>query len=194
MKKISVFTLSTFLVAVALLIGVSNYHVARANPLVSATPVKTASATTSLSFMTPGTGTTTLTYDTFAVGGAIISTTKATYAALLTQFTATSTASAVNINIEYSDDGVDWYQDGGTSYNYSTTSKPYDLSQAASFRLNYASSTAGLGAIPASSTPATRLVILNTPLRYLRAIYTIPIGASNGAVWAQIVPTKERSE
>lgn len=164
----------------------------KANPYVSATPVRTATATTTVTYMTPGTATTTLTYDTFLVGTNTIATTKASYATLLIQFAGSSTASVLRTNIEYSDDGIDWYQDGGTSFNFATSTKPYDIGQVAFFNYAFSSTTAGLGA--AINATSTRAVILNTPLRYTRAIFTLPIGSLNGAVWAQIVPTKERSE
>ncbi len=187
-KSISLITLSIITIVVVF----TNSNIVKANPYVSATPIRTATATTTVTYMTAGTATTTLTYDTFLVGSNTIATTKASYAALLIQFTGSSTASTLRTNIEYSDDGIDWYQDGGSSFNFSTTTKPYDIGQVAFFSYNFSSTTAGLGA--GNATTSTRAVLLNTPLRFTRAVFTLPSGSLNGAVWATIIPTKERSE
>lgn len=181
------------LALIALSIIIAGVQTARANPYVSATGISTAPATTTVNYMTPGTATTTLTYDAFLVGTQTISTTKASYAALLVQFAGSSSPNSVlRANVEYSDDAVDWYQDGGSTFNFSTTTKPYDISQAAYFNYVFSSTTAGLAATPNAT--STRAVILNTPLRYTRVVFSLPIGSQNGAVWARIVPTKERSE
>lgn len=175
----------------AVVLGLSVFGVARANPLFFAVTTQTATATTSPSYMTAGTATTTLTLDTYSSGNS-----RAAYSAtLLIQLAASSTATTLRTNIEYSQDGVDWYQDGGSLFpNFATTSKPFDIGQVNQFSLTYASSTAGLGAVPASQATTTRAVKINTPTRYVRAVFTLPTGSAAGAVWAQFVPIKEVAE
>ena len=186
--KLVTATLSIAIIAVVVCV-----NVVKANPIFFSTPISTATATTSPTWITAGTATTTLTYDSFLPNGS--ATTGAYQAALLYQLVATSTLPAMNINFEFSDDGIDWYQNGGTAtFTFATSSKPYDLSQVLQFRHNFASSTAGLGAITPTSATTTRIVVFPTPLRFSRAIFTVPTGSGQVAVWARIVPIKERAE
>ncbi len=82
-----------------------------ANPSGFANATSTAVATTTLKYMTPGTGTsTTPVYDAYAQTFAGGSTSKADAAGLLVQFTASSSVSVLSANVEYSQDGIDWYR------------------------------------------------------------------------------------
>src|SRR4051812_48178680 len=86
--------------------------VAFANPSSFANGVTTGSAaSTSPAYMTPGTGTsTTPVFDAYAQTVAGGQTSKADYAGLLMQFSASSTVSKLIGNVEYSQDNVDWYR------------------------------------------------------------------------------------
>lgn len=162
---------------------------AEANPLSPTFSVSTATATTSPAYLTPGTGTTTLTYDSYIPSGAGVNTIS-NFASLLIQYNGSSTVSRLNVDIEYSDDGIDWYQDGGTlANNYSTTTKPFDITTVNQFSWLAASST--LGRTTTSSATSTRIITIRTPVRYTRAVFTAPIGTGSGAIWAKMSPAKE---
>ncbi len=177
------------------------------NPLSFLAPLATNTATTSPTYMTAGTATTTICYDSFsATGSCTAVATGATgrplssdRVALLVQMVASSTLTPLiqlRVNTEYSQDGIDWYQDGGTAQNnFATTTKPFDISQVPQYNLNFASSTAGLGAVPAGVTTATttRIIVLTTPTRFVRAIFTVPIGSGASNVWAQLVPSRQQN-
>jgi len=143
----------------------------------------TATATTTVAYMTPGTGTTTLSYDSFQ-GGQYRSTDKSV---MLIQFTASSTLGILNWRYEYSVDGVDWY---GDSLNVSTSTSvqsAFNVAPFTTYTWTYASSTLGTSV----SGTAFKAVTVPTPTRYFRAVFTDPIGAGNASVWAQFVPQRE---
>lgn len=144
-----------------------------ANPGYFVPTVQTATATTSISYMTPGTATTTLQYDTYNTGNNYAT----NYATLLARFAASSTPTFA-INLEYSQDGIDWY--GNTLFNNSTTTAAYSLNVTNSYTFSPA----------ASST--LRAIKIDTPTRFVRA--NLSVAGSNGGVWAQFVPNKERPE
>lgn len=188
MKKIKRIISGTILSLLAL--GVFA-PVASANPssFLTACQVQTAAATSTISLMTPNTATTTLTFDSYCSG----STFKTDQASLLAYFNASSTASIVNINVEYSQNNSDWFQDAITSYSAST-SQALSPNTITAYTWKFASSTAGLGALPVTNNFTPRIFNLLTPTRYTRVIFSVPIGASNGGVWAQIVPVKQVAE
>lgn len=167
------------------------FAVVRANPLQFVPTVQTATATTSPSYMTSGKATSTLVFDSYAVGQI-----KATdQAVLFLSLSASSTSTIFNTDIEYSQDNIDWYQDGGTFENgFATTTKPFNLSQVNEYAWQFSSSTAGLPAPSASNATSTRALYIKTPTRYVRAVFTLPAGSTAGAVWAQWVPSRQVSE
>lgn len=133
----------------------------------------TAAATTTLSYIGIGTGTTTLAYDSMFTGS--------DSAVLLTQFTASSTSSVLNIGVEYSQDGIDWYSDDLlTSLNSTTT--PIKSIQVAN---TYSWTAAG-------TARTSKAIEIPTPTRYMRATYSMT-GAA-GAVWGSIVSKKQQPE
>ena len=171
---------------------------ALANPSTLLPTAMTAAATTTPSFMTPGTGTTTLAYDAYAAvnGNQNLAVDKA---ALEIQFTASSTLSVLQWNYEYADrmDGVDctaagtncnWYSENLNLYSLATTSpSTIDASSYNIYSWKYASSTLG------SSQPATALKILfvPTPTRFFRVRFYVPAGSGNVSVWAKFIPLRE---
>lgn len=145
-------------------------------------------ATSTIVYMTPGTATTTLTYDSYPSG---VSATNG--AALFLQVTASSTATKYLINEEYSQDGIDWYQGTFSSLNgYATTTIPTNISQIPQWIWTYASSTPGLGAVTASVNTDARMIHIQTPTRFIRVIITMT--GANGAIWAQLVPQKTQPQ
>lgn len=152
----------------------------------------TSLASSSVAFLSAGNGTSTISVDSYIIGVP----TPQLRAALLIQYAATSTKPSLSINIQYSQDNIDWYQDSGSAENaFATSSRPFDLSQPSQFLWNFASSTQNLGALTAgNSATSTRIITLQTPTRYTRAIFTVPSGAGAGAVWAQWIPLKEENK
>lgn len=175
--------------------GILFVPAAHANPLQFKPTVQTASASSTPAgafqgnFMTPGTATSSLAFDSYAAGQPFVT----DQAALLLQFVSSSTASQVNINLEYSQDGVDWYQDGGTFENaFATSTKPFNLAQVNQYILPSSTSTVpGLGLPSATGATTTRAILVKTPTRFVRAVFSIPGGFGNGAIWSQWVPSRQ---
>jgi hypothetical protein len=185
MKKYIALLITIIIVAIAI-------PVVRANPLYFPTTVVTATATTSVSYLSAGTGTTTLTVNVYGQTSATNpgTNTGLNFGTLLVQFAGSSTASVLRIAPEYSQDNVDWYQDGGVQAgNWATSTKPFDVSQANFFQFAFSStSPAGSAVVGATSTRAFKV---NVPTHFVRFVFTIPTGAMAGAVWAQFIPLKE---
>lgn len=170
-----------------------------ANPSYFTPTVQTSTATTTPTFMTPGTATSTLVHDSYNSGNP----TKSNQIALLTQFTASSTAAVLAINLEYSQGAAgfdctvtptacDWYQDVLLDNNSrSTTTQAANITPTNSYTWTFASSTVGGGAVNATTGGrATRAMVITSPTRYTRFVYTLT--GANAAIWGQIVPIKER--
>ncbi len=189
MKKLILIISAFAIVAVTVIAGITKS--AQANPLFFPVTAQTSSATSSPTYMTAGNSTTTLTYDTYTSGN----TTGAASAALLLQLVASSTSSILDTNLEYSQDGVDWYQDAGMfNPSFSTTTKPFDISIVNKYRYIWNGTQSGLPAVVLTTGTTTRAIALRTPMRYVRAVFTLPADSAAGAVWAQFVPIKERAE
>lgn len=179
-------------IAVAMLItAFLLVSVVEANPLRFGTSSKSATATTTATYISAGNATTTHAYDAYAQPSGFA----LDQAMLLFQHSASSTLSKVRVNIEYSQDGIDWYQDGGTSANgYATTSKPYNLTQVMQYENAFASTTAGLGAPAANAATTTRALLVKTYTRFVRAVFTVPTGDGAAAIWSEWVPVRQTSE
>ena len=182
------------LVLVVLALGVTAY----ANPFYTGTKARSAAATSTLTYMTAGTGTSTSpVYDSYEVNGTNQTNggnlTLPNSVALLVQGKASSTATAFNIQCEFADDltnGGDWYQ----NEMIASTSNPLAIAQPAAFLLNYASTTVGgVIAVAGANNTFSKLMECPAPLRYVRAVITIPPGALNGGIWASFVPKKQRN-
>lgn len=180
MKKII-----AFIGAVLVTLGLAS--VAHANPSYFVPTVQSAPATTTVNYMTSGTATTTLpVYDSFNSG----STYKTDFAVLLEQFIGSSTSSVLNTNIEYSQDGVDWYQDG--IIQNATTTQPVNITAANYYTFAWTGKQAG--GLAGSNATSTRAIMIPTPLRFTRVVLSMPVGSAAGATWAQIVPIKQKPE
>lgn len=160
-------------------------------------------ASTSVKYMTPGAATTTLVYDTYCQNGSnqtdVGNTSVANSLALLTQLSASSTNTTLNIAIEYSQDNVDWYQDNLLASTTSGFTLPFPVTNPNSYTWLFASSTlngvaqANNGPT-ASSTRIGKVMKIYAPTRYVRIVYTLGVasGATGAALWGQILPLKER--
>lgn len=163
------------------LLGGSAY----AMPSYIAPTAQTATATSSVAFLVSGTATSTLTYDTYTGGNNYI----ADKAVLAIQFAGSSTSAVLGVNLEYSQDGIDWYKDNLSSL--STTTRGMYLQPANSYTWTFASSTVGgIAATVANGATSTKALLIETPLRYVRAIFSI--SGANGAIWGQIIPIKQK--
>jgi len=179
------FLFALFLVAIAVILG-SHQGIAEANPS-QFVESKSTAATTTLTYMTAGTATTTVVFDTSDGGFPTES------AILLVNRTASSTGSQTKIQFEFSmgasgtDCAVagancDWYSDH-VSYDAlnSTTTAPF-FTTGNSLTWQFASSTPG-----GTLTRDAMAIKIETPTRYVHAILTVPIGALNSAIWTEFV-------
>lgn len=166
---------------------------ALANPSSFATGTSTAVATTTLSYMTPGTATTTTpVYDAYAQTFSGGLTSKADVAGLLVQLTASSTTTVLNANVEYSQDGIDWYRNYVIDPNQVATSTgaAFSLVNPFSISWKFASSTLIRGVTYTNPAQSSAALLIPTPFRYTRVVFSL--SGANGAVWAQLVPIKEQ--
>lgn len=202
-NKVAVGIVSLMVAAVLLLVT----SWAHANSSYFSTYAKTAVATSTLVYQTPGTATTTLVYDSYQcqrVGSSYCNTTgsnevgtqnfmSADSATLLLQFTASSSISKININFEYSDDGIDWYQASPPSLvpGYATSTTSITLNSIPQYSWTFASSTVGGQGLIAGYNSDARAIPVNTPVRYIRAVLTCALGGANCAMWAEFVPKKQ---
>lgn len=174
--------------------------VAHANPDQFCVQAMPGASTTPVN-ITPGNATTTFTINS--------SCTNSIYGlksgALLVQFTASSSVSTLQVNEEYSQDGVDWYQGTVNTFDIRNATSTDSVTSGGITTFNAA-------AVPqyvwkfASSTPAgqaplitdnltTRAIPVTFPTQYVRFIFSMKIQANgNGAVWAQFVGKKEIGE
>ena len=140
-------------------------------------------ASTTLTFMTPGTATTTHTYEN--CGG----TTSARSAILFFQYTASTTDPLLNLRIEHSQDNIDWYpasvalEEFATSTSLTGDSATFDFTTLATSTNN----NGGTG----TDARLHRSLEIETPTQFTRVIFSLPIGTSNGAIWSQFVSKKE---
>jgi len=163
--------------------------VAFANPGSFSSPAYTAVASSTLTYMTAGTATTTVTYDTYESNGTTQVNNGNTFVAdgatLLLAVSASSTSSVFVTNVEYSVDGIDWYQDNRITYAAGAIA----VATPNSFTYTYASTTPGGGAVLSNSNRGAKAIRLDTPTRYVRAV--ISLTGTNGAVYATIIPRKQ---
>ncbi len=146
----------------------------------------TASATTSPAYINGwGTGTTTVSCTSGSDG--------ANSAVLAVEVNGSSTASIVNINVEESMDGLDWFPI--TPPQAASTTNPFVIATRGAFQITFASSTMGgvtadTGSLGVSGTNNRNDYVIDVPVRMkrVRAYATIPAAANNAAVWMQIIP------
>lgn len=138
----------------------------------------TAAATSSVLSLATTTPTITLTCDAFALAAGLYDPTAMQSAVLALQVKSLSTATILSITPQYSDDGVDWYDDNMGAVG--TTTGLTSVSQVKSF-------TWTMGTTSTSS----KLITMVTPIRYIRVILQNSAGAPTSTVWATFIPRKE---
>ena len=174
---------------VILAVGLLLVQSVMANPLLFSRN-QTATATTTKSYMTPGTATTTLVFDSNA-GGDSFASDSATLFLQLTGSTTPSNAAVATttfkVTFEYAHSILgtdcltdqtlcDWYSDGIVA---TTTKLGWQTEK---------------GVLVASTTPTKIFLDVPTPTRYVRANISVANITSNlnGAVWAQFIAQKQR--
>lgn len=177
--------------AVSLAILIGGASVAAAANYFSTT-VQTSVATSTPAYMTPGTATSTLTYNTLTNNSNATATpTGATVPAkadkidVLIGFTGSSTSAVLNLNYEYSIDGIDWYQNFLPTGAYSTTTSAL-MPSLVSIKVPFANTTIG----GASATQAVDRFVIEVPAPTKDVRIVASVTGANGAVWMQVVPIK----
>lgn len=195
-------TIATFLMVVSLFILSSTV---KANPL-GFLRKTSASATTTLAYMTPGTATTTAVID---CNLANASATGCDSGALLVALTASSSVSTLQVSQEFSQ-GVagnssidcvatptacDWYVGNQTTlpnYNATTTPSTFEIGVVPQFSYTFASTSVGGAAVLATNNLGTRLVMFNSPTRYTRFVFSMKqVANGNGAVYWEVISKKQ---
>ena len=174
MKKY-LYTIAALLVAVGIY---ASAPAAKAYLLSFFTTNQSATATTTLSFMTAGTATTT--YNLGVIPGASVSdNSDVDVNYLYIQFKASTSPAVLQWNYQASNDSIDWY-------NYDSTVAPTTFATAAT--VDTASSTVFYRWNPGSTLASTSLKVVKIPDisgKYKRVLFSIPAGSVNGAVWMQ---------
>jgi hypothetical protein len=186
--KLNIAFATTMAVGLVLALGATAF----ASSFFSGT-VQTATATSTVAYMTPGTATSTLTYNTYTntnVATATPSTTNysaATSVTFLGQFTGSSTSAVIHITPEYSQDGLDWYQGYGLLDGFATTTnRTMAYAYVDSISVPYASTTVD----QTSSSSIDRFAVnIPVPTKDVRLVVTLT--GANGAFWGQVIPTKQ---
>ena len=133
---------------------------------------QTATATSSVNYMTAGNATTTLVMDSFGNGIPRLT----DNAVLFLQTVASSTSAVYKVAIQYSMDNQDWY-----NANLPATTTVMDISVPYSYKLT------------AVSTATTSTAInVSVPTRYARVV--ISITGASGGVWAQFQPSRQAQQ
>lgn len=166
-----------------------------ANPFYAGLDAKSATATTTQTYMTPGAATSTVTYDSYELYGTNQTnggdTTIPDSVAILLQGVASSTATVVNVACEFSNNysggNGDWYQN--EIYPASTTGALL-INTPLSFSFTYASTTVGGAAVLSNTNRFQKLVTCPTPTRFVRAV--VSVTGANASIWTDIVPKKQR--
>ncbi len=140
----------------------------------------TSISTSSLSYMTPGTATTTATCNIAKAG---LGTDVFDETALVVNFTASSTSSVLGIALEYSNNGIDWHQDNLTLDAAAGASEA--IATPNSFSWTYASTTVGGAAVSSNLNRTAKILRVNTPSQFVRAVFSIT--GANGGVHAYFV-------
>jgi hypothetical protein len=108
------------------------------------------------------------------------------YADLLVQMTASSTLSTLNMNVEYSMDGIDWYQNN-LEQRATTTATHFIGGIVNRHSWGFASTTPGLGVVPSNASRDHKIVRIETPTKWVRVIFTVPVGSAASYVYAELV-------
>lgn len=184
-----------FLVLAAAALSVVFYQQASANPSSILEKKSANAATSTLAYLGAGTATSTLYADLQSDNA------PADTANLLIAFTASSTASQLKWRYEYSQgvSGVDctatptlcdWYSESvnNAASSATTTVEVRDFKE---YSWQFASSSPGGAPTQAATSTGYKSIVVPTPTRYVRVVFYMLPGATNGAVWSDLVYKRE---
>ena len=183
LKKQTTVVISALLLTALLIISLFGFATrTHANPLRFPPAVASATATTTSTYFVAGTTATTTmaTYDTYSntgVSGVGGSTQAMDKASLLIQLAASSTSSILRTTFEYSQDGIDWYEDEifvPATSGYTSIGQPTVYTWTAN-----------------GTATSSKIVNVPTPLRYVRV--RMRVEGANASVWAAIQPQKQNN-
>ncbi len=139
----------------------------------------TATATTTQSFMTPGTATSTFQFDSaVALSGKVATMQAVDSGSMFIQFTASTSVSALAYQFQYSNNGIDWY---GESASFGTIGGINNTQFEASSTVTHYWNPGG--SVASTTQKAVSVPIL--PAQHERVVFSIPIGTNNGSVYAE---------
>lgn len=193
MKKIILFLAPILFVSMVVILLVQSKK-ADANPSFFLQD-KSAAASSTISYMTAGTGTTTNAFDTQGDGG--FPTDSAVLGIILH---ATSTGTVLNWKYEYADStanvdcsvtplSCDWFQERLSSAVIASTTVMLQSAPVYSWTFATSSNAGGVSGITGTS---TLMIDVPTPTRYVRVVFFLPVGSQNGAVWSEWIGKKQR--
>lgn len=160
------------------------WHVG-ANPSQFAPTKESATATTTLLYLSPGNATSTMSYDSYS-GDSV----KIDKLSLNIQYTASTTGPTLKMRMEDSTDNINWYPRSvainSTLDNATTTMITGNFSE---YQWTV-STTTDNGGSGTSARVHTSLVV-DAPQRYVRVKFYVPQNGGNGGLWYQMVPFKE---
>lgn len=142
----------------------------------------TSLSTTTLSYVNAGTGTTTATCN---MGRTGLGTELYDEATFFVAQTGSSTLATLNIDIQDSYNGVDWYSRSlGWNVDGNTASSSPSLSGVQSFVSTFSSTTPDKSAVTsANSTVSYKQLSVPVKAPFIRAIITAPSGSTQSGVW-----------
>lgn len=189
--------LAGLLFAALAVVGAASFGIyAKANPSFfirssNTSTVFPSATTTTTYFNAGGVSTTTLAFD-LGVGGAQ----GADSASLLVQLTSTTSQPTLNIDIQYSQDNVDWYAANLASdfQQYATGTPTIGPVQTIQFLFSTSTINRTAAALNGTATSSTnRIVNLKVPTRYIRAINYITPGTGSTAalLWEEFVAKRQ---
>lgn len=170
-----------------------------ANPLEIS--LSNTTATSTVSYMTPGTGTTTYYYDTYSSGAS------GGYAAdgatMLVQMTASTSASSqlkwgyefamgvAGVDCVATPNNCDWYKDNTPAPTSATSTNTYNVLAPVEFTWTFASTSQGYVGVEKNNNRALKVINVPTPTRYTRVVFSVPASAGNAGVWAAFVEQRQ---
>lgn len=190
---------ATCLIAAAILSATFLVPKAHANPLTLSGSWRTAAATSTVTYLTPGLATTTLSFDTYTYANGNPTPYKVDSGILEGQFTASTTGSGFRARVEFSEDNIDWYPENvnmlgqGNVENATSTSL---FGSAAIYQFQMSTSTATTDGFPGTGN-ASRIhfsMPMRFPARYVRVVFWARAGDGNGALWAGVIPVKQKAQ
>lgn len=204
MKKLKYLIPMAAVLALVLLASTWHGSTAYANPFYVGTKAKSAVATSTLTYLTVGTGATTTApvYDSYEVNGTNQpnggNQTLPDSIAFLLRGNASSTSSVINATCEFGDDeagptgivSVDWYQNDILQAS-TTLAGAQSIANPNSYSFQYTPQTVGGAPVLSTTLGFQKLITCPAPTRYVRLV--VSISGANAGLWVGAVPKKQRN-